>query len=247
MSVALGPWGAIIEPGDHILDGPMAEGGPTHRVVRIEGDKVIVDAASGERPVPVSRIGAHWNGYFESKRAAPRASNGQLLTIEEADTAIAACGSFSRVEMMLEMSWDMEVVDWLRVFGDWWSMCDNIGVYLDDLWDTPFADLADARTELRHHFMNDDERAAFDALPDMLTIWRGCYAANKWGLSWSMDRATAERFPTLIRYRQEGQPLLVKAKVAKQDIIALKLDRGESEVIAWRPKHIATSHIRVMA
>lgn len=76
------------------------------------------------------------------------------------------------------------------------------------------------------------------------TVYRGCYKDNKWGLSWTLSRELAKGFPMLWRYRQNGQqPLLVTARARKENVIALKTDRGESEVITWRPKHISTRHI----
>lgn len=63
-------------------------------------------------------------------------------------------------------------------------------------------------------------------------------------MSWSTDKATAERFPTLTRYRQDGQPLLVTARVAKDRVIALKHDRAEAEIIALRPAHVSTRYLR---
>lgn len=91
--------------------------------------------------------------------------------------------------------------------------------------------------------MDDAELQAFEALPDEVQLLRGCYALNKWGLSWTLDRATACRFPFLNRYWQEGQALLVTARAKKSDLIALKQDRDELEIIAWRPKHIKTIHL----
>lgn len=66
-----------------------------------------------------------------------------------------------------------------------------------------------------------------------LTPARGCYASNKRGLSWSLKREVAERFPFVNRYRQtEGRPLLIKASVSKKSVIASKIDRDEAEIIA---------------
>jgi hypothetical protein len=91
--------------------------------------------------------------------------------------------------------------------------------------------------------MTTDERAAFDALPETVEVWRGCHEANKWGLSWSLDKEVASRFPTLSRFRGQGQPLLVRAKLRKSKIIAVKLGRDEQEIVAWQPKHVATRHL----
>lgn len=92
--------------------------------------------------------------------------------------------------------------------------------------------------------MNAEERAAFDALPRQLTLYRGCHPSNKWGLSWSLERDLAASFPFLHRYRQDGPAILIKATIAKSDVVALKGDRCETEVICWHPKHVSTSNLR---
>jgi hypothetical protein len=43
--------------------------------------------------------------------------------------------------------------------------------------------------------MNRAERATYDSLPELLTVYRGCFTHNKEGMSWSLDRKVAEKFP----------------------------------------------------
>jgi hypothetical protein len=76
--------------------------------------------------------------------------------------------------------------------------------------------------------MTEDECNALAALPDEVVIWRGCY-----GVSWTLDEAIARRFPYLLRYRMDGQPLLLEGRVQRRDINFLKHGRGESEVVAY--------------
>jgi hypothetical protein len=92
--------------------------------------------------------------------------------------------------------------------------------------------------------MNEDEQVAYDALPEIITLYRGCYQNNKLGFSWSLEADVARKFPQFTRYRQDGQPLLVKATAKKTSIAAIKLGRGEVEIITYRPKQISTSYIR---
>ena len=137
------------------------------------------------------------------------------------------------------MAHRMDDADWLGLLGQEWSGFDNIGHHIDDLFESPLWSRQGAIPEM----MTPAEQASFDALPGVITVYRGCYKANKWGFSWSLSEDTAAQFPSLNRYRQRNQALLVKATVRKQNIIALKLDREESEIIAWRPKHVSTRHI----
>ncbi len=160
------------------------------------------------------------------------------------------CNSYTRFPTLLSMA--DEIVDdegnhdfsaWLKVLGENWSICDNIGKFTEELeealsWDgrlnTPCPEM-----------MDEEEQAAYDALPDSVVIYRGCYAVNKWGFSWSLSREVAAKFPFLGRYyRRDEQALLVKARVPKSNIMAVCLGRDEQEIITYNPKHISTSHLK---
>src|SRR3546814_3216499 len=85
------------------------------------------------------------------------------------------------------------VADWLTILGEEWESCDNIGLYADDLTESEmFGLLMDFPEDLRPHMMDAAERALYDEFPEEVVIYRGCYALNKWGLSWTTDRAIAE-------------------------------------------------------
>jgi hypothetical protein len=169
------------------------------------------------------------------------------VNLSKAREALYYCNSFNRVPTLIELSW-IDPEAWLAVLGEQWEVCDNIGFHQDALVDgTPLNDVLfdpEYAASVRHLIMSEAENEAYAALPDKVTIYRGCYAANKWGLSWSLDRDTAAGLPLLHRYRQDGQPLLVKAIADKSRIAFLKLGRGESEVVTYRPRHVSTSHIR---
>ena len=78
--------------------------------------------------------------------------------------------------------------------------------------------------------MNADEKEAFARLRDKITIHRGCGPINKLGISWSLNREIATRFPFSQRYHTD-QPLLLTATISKDRVAALKLGRAEQEVI----------------
>ena len=168
------------------------------------------------------------------------------LNLDEARAALRFCNSFTRLPTLIDLTLSTGAHDWLSLLGEEWSGCDNITEHLDDLIDvTPFGWLADSPSDWRGFMMTDQESEAFHALPDEVAIYRGCYASNEAGASWSLSRAVAERFPSLHRYRQEGQPLLINGQANKTEILALKLDREEAEVIVLQPKIFATSAIRI--
>jgi len=165
------------------------------------------------------------------------------ISYEEAIERLAFCDSKSRLPALLGFHWRMNGADFLRLLGEEWSGFDNITHFIDDLWDTAFGWCQQAG--VIRAMMTLDEQAAYDALPDVVTVYRGCYKPNKWGLSWSLSKEVAESFPSYSRYRQEGQPLLVTAKAEKRNVIAVKLDRDEAEVITWRPKHVSTRYLKM--
>jgi hypothetical protein len=114
--------------------------------------------------------------------------------------------------------------------GEAWSMCDNVSFYRCSLRRL----LGSATPQELDAMMSSDERAALAAMPPSFEVWRGCYAINRAGMSWTLDRECAKRFPTLSRYKRPGdQPLLRMGKV-RRDRAVLKLDRSEKEVIAPR-------------
>jgi hypothetical protein len=89
--------------------------------------------------------------------------------------------------------------------------------------------------------MNDEERMAFEALPEQITIYRGCGPKNMFGFSWSLDRKIAAKFPFSSRYWTD-EPKLLTATISKNRAAALKLARREQEIIVFdypdeRPVH----------
>ena len=81
--------------------------------------------------------------------------------------------------------------------------------------------------------MTAEELAVWNALPDVVNVYRGCGADNIHGACWSLSKEVAAGFAQLNRY-QVAEPLLVAATVAKADVLAVKLDREEAEVITLR-------------
>lgn len=157
---------------------------------------------------------------------------GMRMTFDEAQEILRCENSYSRLGVILDlglagaMEWD----DWLRLLGEWWSCCDNISEHIDLLKVL----LLDTPSPL-YPLMTEEELAAYSALPEEVTVYRGCSATGKHGVSWSLSREVATRFPLLMRYRAQT-PMLYTATVHKSKIVAIKLDRNEQEVITFDAK-----------
>ena len=84
--------------------------------------------------------------------------------------------------------------------------------------------------------MNLDERRKLAELPDEIEIYRGVTEKNKdniLAMSWTMKQETAEWFAN----RFKGKGKVYRAKIRKEDILAVFLGRNESEVIV-DPKNL---------
>ena len=107
--------------------------------------------------------------------------------------------------------------DWLALLGEQWIRCDRgISTFQPEL-----------QRALPHRgpvrlMMTDDENAAYDALPDVVTIFRGCDAqsASLPGICWSLNKDVANLFPFRERYRTK-KPTLLTACVPKHWVLAV--------------------------
>ena len=154
------------------------------------------------------------------------------FTIKQAKKSIYFCNSYNRLEAIFNLYGRMRFSSWLRVLGENWTICDNISQFSMELR------MALDGSGTIYELMTRTERRRFDQLPDVVTIYRGCGEHNQDGLSWSLDKAVAEKFPFMMRY-QAKHPLLVTATVEKEDIIALKTGASESEVITLHPNAVS--------
>lgn len=80
-------------------------------------------------------------------------------------------------------------------------------------------------------WMDEDDQAIYDALPDEVTVHRGCIEGqNEDGMSWTTDLNTARWFAQ--RFTDKGRtPIVVTGTVDKRDIVACFSARSEHEVV----------------
>jgi hypothetical protein len=135
--------------------------------------------------------------------------------------------SYQRLPMIMEMIPFLSRPMLFEVLGSGWTGFDNIGQFR-----LPLAKLLRSATRAELDLMmTPEERAALAAMPDEITVYRGCYQINRHGLSWSTDINIAARFPTLHRYSRPGeQPILLQA-IAYRDRAVAMHGRSEDEVI----------------
>lgn len=118
---------------------------------------------------------------------------------------------------------------WLKQLGEHWTRCDNVWTHRAELRRV----LRSCTREELALLMKPEERALLAELPARVEVWRGCHPRNRAGLSWSLRREVAARFPTLARYRGPfGEMPLLRRGYARRERVILKLDREEAEIVA---------------
>jgi hypothetical protein len=137
------------------------------------------------------------------------------------------CDSYERLPTVLRLRRQMAAPDWWRLLGAEWSGFDNVGRHTERLR----AYLLKANPTNLQAMMQRHERRAIASMPEVLTVYRGCYRVNAEGLSWTLCRKTATRFPTMNRYRRPEDTALLLTGTTLRTRAVLKLDRGECEVI----------------
>jgi hypothetical protein len=90
----------------------------------------------------------------------------------------------------------------------------------------------------REHLMTDAERETLSAMPETFTVWQGHTEGRDDGWSWTFDKKVAEWFARRFARLEDDQPLVTEALVQRDDVVALFLERGESEVIVDPDKHL---------
>jgi hypothetical protein len=130
------------------------------------------------------------------------------------DTYAPECGLDS------ELSHD----EWPFLLREFWEACEFVSERMWDLQAT-----LPARGPVST-MMTSRENAAYDALPEIVTVYRGQDAEWEPGMCWSLNRDVANWFA--MRFTKM-EPLVLTAEVKRADILALKLDRKEHEIITY--------------
>jgi hypothetical protein len=80
-------------------------------------------------------------------------------------------------------------------------------------------------------YYGDEQRAFFENLPQVVTIYRGCGRQRAAGISWTTDIKIAMGFARGHRQIGVSEPVIVTAEIDKNDIFAVFTERSESEIV----------------
>lgn len=130
------------------------------------------------------------------------------------------------ISLIDEIGADITDAQYWQILGEIWTDTENAHQNINEWADLFGADRAD-----RHLLMTEDEIAELNALPDTLTIYRGCiHGLNEDGISWTTDRNRAEWFANRFQ-NPDGTPCVLQQQIAKSEVIAYITRRSESEVL----------------
>ena len=123
-------------------------------------------------------------------------------------------------------------VGW-SVFHKVWNSCDATWNYCDDLMN--FIDTMGIHSEEQTgpptDYLSPEDREAFEALPNIIPIYRGCSLSKVYGLSWTTDRKIAEKFASGHRGISLVDPVIASLRIPKRHVIGFYTSRKESELL----------------
>ena len=108
----------------------------------------------------------------------------QIANAQAAVDRLRFADSYSRMQALLELRRFVPSAYFWKELGLNWDCCDNIYLFKSELL-RPFEEHRQAKGLPITEAMNEADSEHYDALPQRVTLFRGCYAHNKNGLSWS--------------------------------------------------------------
>jgi hypothetical protein len=158
-----------------------------------------------------------------------------LMRLEGDDYASAAIAYLFRISSekraaeMLPLVSNAVPETFLKIFFAVWPYCDRVSA-ADNA--SLLCLLAKASSQVSQvAYLSDANRAFLQTLPTNITVFRGCSKCRVDGLSWTTDKEVAKGFARGHRAIVVVDPVLVTAKVRKDDVLAVFTDRAEFELI----------------
>jgi hypothetical protein len=134
-----------------------------------------------------------------------------------------------RLQALVDLFLQKEIPD-----EKYWELLGDVFTDTENAWQnkSTWQMLFASDRPFRFAMMRPEDVAAFEALPDVVTIYRGCNYANKNGLSWSLSEETAQFFADRF-YKNDNTGMILEAQVKKSDVIALLNHRNEQEILLF--------------
>lgn len=126
----------------------------------------------------------------------------------------------------------------------WHALLRSVWEDSENIWqqgDGPIRYLFRAKRRGRKYLMEPAERSELAALPERITIYRGCKRGlSERGWSWTLDLPKARWFAQRL-LRKGEKPCVLAAEVERSKVIMLCLGRGEHEIVI-DPRDLPQKH-----
>lgn len=130
-----------------------------------------------------------------------------------------------RMELLKELSGRItnNATFW-KIFGEVWRNSEN-------LWqmEEVIEELLECGRPNQKCMMTIEDQAMLQTLPNRIVVYRGHTELNRYGYSWTFSPWKARWFAR--RLSREGQGIVTRGEVCKDDVIATFLGRGECEIV----------------
>jgi hypothetical protein len=178
---------------------------------------------SGERLR--ERLRRHKAKASQAYREKPTARRRRAL-IDGIDAVTGYCNSHERAEIMLaSLSGEGAEIFW-PVFEIDWPACDASWRY--SFW---LLECLRRHAHCKLDYVSLECRAAYDALPDMVEVWRGTDRTRVRGVAWTTHRKVALGFATGMRGGAFPDPVIAHAFIPKQHVFIAYGSECEAEVV----------------
>lgn len=122
------------------------------------------------------------------------------------------------------------------VFHAVWNACEVTWEYREELGKYIQLVQETGESEDIHpkDYLTPEDKAAFESLPNRISIYRGCSLSKVYGYSWTTDRKIAERFARGFRGISVPNPVIASVCIPKKLALGYYTSRNESEVFIDR-------------
>ena len=143
------------------------------------------------------------------------------------------CQSGDRLPVLLDAVSDLHLREEggnalaANLLTSWVHMCDDTWRHRDDLIEA----LSNVRQPRDAAIVEPSSREWFDALPNVIQVFRGCSADGWHGLSWTTDKSVALGFAHGHRGIRVPEPVIATARIPKRMVLFATNEREEAEVL----------------
>src|SRR5580698_5208541 len=144
--------------------------------------------AQGYEPCPCGR---DWNVHVSEACCKKQTQAAKYIEEKEWSGYLLLCEKRFAWDSLYHLHEDhgMPLEDAARLFPDAWVMCEHDG----GVW-REIVEYQVTKAGLERLIFSEADWEAFQALPDELDLFRGCYLWNKKGRSWTLDLSVARFF-----------------------------------------------------